>query len=132
VSDPAPESTPLKVLLVDGDERVCESLVGLLQIGQRCVVVAGANEPAQALELISRHRPDVVVLDPRLPEVSGGRILVAAIREQWPSTRVVVMGSSNVLEQDGLGGLADAFVRKTFRPRELVDAIVSAVSRPAS
>ena len=131
MSDPAFESTLLKVVVVDGDERVRESLAGLLQIGERCVVVAAAGEPAQALELISRHRPNVVVLDPRLPEVTGGRLLINAIREQWPQTRVVIMASSNVLDDDGLAGLADTYVRKTYRPRELLDAVLSAAAQPA-
>ena len=124
---------PLSVLIVDSDERVRESLAGLLQIGRRCVVVASAAEPARALELISQHRPDVVVLDPRLPEIDGGRILVAAIREQWPSIRVVVLGLAATLEQPGVLAAADAYVRKTLRPQELLDAIAVATRpRPTS
>ena len=132
MSDPTKEAAPLKVVVVDRDERVRESLAGLLQIGERCAVVAGAGDTVQALDLIHRHRPDVVVVDPRLPEVEGGRALVSAIRDRWPSTRVVLMGSSSAIDLDGLGELVDAVVRKTFRPRELVDAVLAAMARPAS
>jgi CheY-like chemotaxis protein len=134
VTEPGTATRPLTVLLVDADERIRESLAGLLEIGGRCLVVASASEPGDALELVDRHRPDVVVLDPRLPAVDRGRALIAAIRERRPATRVVVMGVADALEAAGFEGTVDVFVRKTFRPRELLDAIYAATtpSPPAS
>ena len=63
---------PLRVLVVDADDRVRESLAGLLAIGDRVLVVGSAGQAATALALVREHRPDVVVVDPRLPEVDGG------------------------------------------------------------
>jgi DNA-binding NarL/FixJ family response regulator len=121
-----PASAVIKVLVVDSDERVRESIAGLLQIGRRCIVVASAGDARGALTLLQEHRPDVVILDPRLPEIDGGRFLVNAIRSESPSTRIVVMSSSEPLLHAGVVDGADAFIRKTFRPRDLVDAILAA------
>lgn len=130
--DPSPGPAPLRVLVVDADDRVRESLRGLLGIGQRLVVVGEAGATSSALELVVDASPDVVVVDPRLPEIEGGLAFIARLRALAPSVRVVVMGSYEGLDQGALATVADGFVRKTFRPTELVSAVEAAGrSRPA-
>jgi CheY-like chemotaxis protein len=131
VTEPVASSAPLSILIVDPDERVRESLAGLLEIGQRCVVVAVAGDGAEALDLVDAYRPDVVLLDPRLPEIAAGRALVNQIVDRRPSTRIVVLGAADVLDEAGFHDVAHGYVRKTFRPKELLDAIAAAAeSRP--
>jgi DNA-binding NarL/FixJ family response regulator len=125
--DPAP---PIRVLVVDADDRVRESLGGLLGIGQRCVVVGTAGRPDAALELAASMRPDVVVIDPRLPEVDGGIALIMRLRELVPGVRVLVMGWSESLEHLELARQADVFIRKTFRAAGLVEAVAAAYRAP--
>lgn len=117
---------PLRVLVVDADDRVRESLTGLLAIGGRCMVVASAGQVGPALDLAIDHQPDVVILDPRLPEVDGGMALIARLRAQLPSVRILAMSWSDTLEAGVLESGADGFVRKTFRPTELVAAVIAA------
>jgi DNA-binding NarL/FixJ family response regulator len=126
VHDPADGPTPLRVLVVDGDERVRESLAGLLSIGGKVEVVGVAGDPVRALELIPSVRPDVVVIDPRLPEPTLGVALIERLRREAPGVRVVVMRWTDVADVtlDECG--ADGFVRKTFRPSELLAAIQAA------
>ena len=126
----APDPAPLRVLVVDPDERTRESLSGLIGIGRRCVCVGTAGRLAEAVGLVAEFKPDVVVVDPRLPEIDGGRVFMRKVRELSPATRVLVMGWSDTLEQDCLLNGADAFVRKTFRPRDLIQAVVAASLRP--
>lgn len=123
---------PLRVLVVDADERVRESLVGLLAIGRRCIVVGSASHPESALSMIAAEPPDVVVVDPRLPEVDAGRAFIVRARELAPSVRVLVMSWSDSLGHDSIISGADAFVRKTFRPRELIDAVLAAARSAAN
>lgn len=118
--------------MVDADERVRESLAGLLAIGRRCLVVGTAGRPESALELIAADPPDVIVLDPRLPDVDAGQAFIARARKLAPSVRVLVMGWSAALEHEAIAEGADAFVRKTFRPRELVDAVLAAGGQPTN
>jgi DNA-binding NarL/FixJ family response regulator len=126
MTEPAAAPAPLRVLLVDPDDRVRESLAGLLRIGQRCVVVGSAGTVDAALRLAGESIPDVVVVDPRLPGIDAGSALIAKLREVAPTARVLVLNWSD--SADPTSG-ADAYVRKTFRPHELIDAVVSTSGR---
>ena len=127
VSDPATHSAdPLRVLVVDADDRVRESLTGLLAIGGRLSVVGGAGLPGPALDLALATHPDVVIVDPRLPDVDAGTAFIGRLRELVPDTRVLAMSWSENLEHGGIDCGADGFVRKTFRPAELIAAIMAA------
>jgi len=119
----------LRILVVDADERVRESLAGLLGIGQRCVVVGSAGHPAAALALVAADPPDIVMLDPRLPDVAEGRAFIAQVRLIAPTVRVILMGTVDPAGSDDLAG-AHAVIRKTFRPRELQDAISAVAALP--
>jgi DNA-binding NarL/FixJ family response regulator len=118
------------VLVVDADDRVRESLTGLLAISGQCMVVASAGQIGTALDLAIDHEPDVVIVDPRLPEVDGGIALISRLRAHLPSIRILAMSWSDSLEAAVLESGADGFVRKTFRPSELTAAILAAGRAP--
>jgi DNA-binding NarL/FixJ family response regulator len=122
---------PLRVLVVDADDRVRESLSGLLAIGNRLVVVGSAGQSARALELLASESPDVVIVDPRLPEVAGGLKFMERVRSRRPDVRIVVMSWSDGLDDPGLAAASDGFIRKTFRPNDLIAAIIAASGRSA-
>ena len=94
MTDLASSPAPLRVLLVDPDDRVRESLAGLLQIGDRCLVIGTAGTADEAVRLAAETPPDVVVVDPRLPGIDAGAALIARLREVCPSTRVLVLSWS--------------------------------------
>jgi len=123
---------PLRVLVVDADDRVRESLAGLLAIGGKVRVVGTAGQPGPALTLALDTQPDVVILDPRLPEVDSGIAFIGGLRAIVPGVRVLAMSWSDMLEDPALRDSADGFVRKTFRPSELIAAIVAAAGTPVS
>jgi DNA-binding NarL/FixJ family response regulator len=124
-TDPG-ETAPVRVVLVDADDRVRESLCGLICIGDRIVVVGSAGQADTALDIVRATHPDVVVLDPRLPDVDGGLSFIDRVRASEPGIRVVVMSGADTDDQRIPASAADAFVRKTFRPNELVAAVVGA------
>jgi len=121
---------PLRVLVVDADDRVRESLTGLLAISGQCMVVASAGHIGPALDLARDHQPDVVIVDPRLPEVDAGIAFITRLREAMPSIRILAMSWSDSLESAVIASGADGFVRMTFRPSELTAAIVAAGRAP--
>ena len=127
MTEAMPGTAPLRVLLVDPDDRVRESLAGLLRIGQRLQVVGSAATPDAAIELTVSHLPDVVVVDPRLPSLDDAAALIARIRIVSPASRVLVLNWSETTDDRECG--ADAYTRKTFRPHELIDAVVSTSRR---
>jgi len=126
----ARSDAPLRILVVDADDRVRESLTGLLAIGERVLIVGSSGQPGAALALATEHQPDIVIVDPRLPEVDGGLTFIAGLRACCPDTRILAMSGSDALERQALDGGAHGFVRKTFRPAELIAAILAA-GRPA-
>jgi DNA-binding NarL/FixJ family response regulator len=127
MDEPGPTGQPrIRVLVVDADDRVRESLAGLLAIGRQVDVVGSARDPGSALELIASTPPDLVIIDPRLPELDRGIAFIEYLRKHEPGLRVVVMNWSDVLEDRLARCDADGFVRKTFRPAELLAAIRAA------
>jgi len=116
---------PLRVLVVDADDRVRESLTGLLAIGDRVLVVGSAGQAAAALDLVVDQRPDLVVVDPRLPELDGGVAFIRELRARVPEIRILAMSWSEATERTAIDGGADWFCRKTFRPTELIAAITA-------
>ena len=127
MTDPTPAPAPLRVLLIDPDDCVRESLAGLLCIGDRCLVVGSAGTADAAVRLATESTPDVVVVDPRLPGLDAGAALITRLREACPDTRVLVLNWSETTDDRECG--ADAYTRKTFRPHELIDAVVSTSRR---
>lgn len=117
---------PLRVVVVDADDRVRESLAGLLCIGGRLEVVGSSGQTGPAIDIVMETQPDIVVLDPRLPEVDAGLALIRRLREAAPGVRVLLLGGTDVYEGPDLARSADGFVRKTFRPSDLVAAVIAA------
>jgi DNA-binding NarL/FixJ family response regulator len=115
----------LRVVVIDADERVRESLVRLLCIGDRLEVVGNAGQPGPAFDIVLATDPDIVVIDPRLPEVDGGLSFIRRVRLAAPQIRILVMGTDSA-EGTDLQRAADGFIRKTFRPSDLVAAVVAA------
>ena len=129
MTDPIPAPAPLRVLLIDPDDRVRESLAGLLCIGDRCLVVGTAGTADDAVRLATESTPDVVVVDPRLPGIDAGA-LMGRMGAASAATRVLVLNWSDAATSRDCG--ADAYTRKTFRPHELIDAVVMAAGRSAT
>jgi DNA-binding NarL/FixJ family response regulator len=116
---------PLRVVLVDSDDLVRESLTGLLAIGRRLQVVGAAGETAHALRLVAALQPDVVVVDPRLPELSSGLEFIGQAKRLAPAATVLVIGSPDVVERAAQSGVVDGCMRKTFKPDDLTSAILA-------
>jgi two-component system, NarL family, response regulator DevR len=119
---------PLRAVIVDADDRVRESLARLVCIGDRIEVVGSAGQAGAALDLVTVAAPDIVIVDPRLPDVDGGLTLIRRLRVVAPGVRILVMSGSDASGEPDLVRSADGFVRKTYRPSDLVAAIVAAAA----
>ncbi len=80
-----------------------------------------------AVSLIAETSPDVVILDPRLPDVDGGTALVTSVRKLGLSTRILLMSWSVEHENADLVKAVDAFIDKCAPPEAFVQAIVAGV-----
>ena len=123
---------PLRVLVVDPDDRIRESITRLLPIGGRCAVVGSAGTTTSAEAIAESFAPDVAVIDSRLPdECADG--FVNRLRTIVPGIRIVVLNWNDDATEPAPTFIgADAYIRKTFRPHELIDAVISAARVPAA
>ena len=126
--DAAPDD-PIRVLLVDADRRVRASLQGLLSACDEIRVVGTAADVESAQKLCDSALPDVVVLDPRLPDVDSGMALLRALRECWPSVGVVAMSASASMEVPALATGALSFVAKAGQTGDLIAAVQAVGTR---
>ena len=115
---------PVRVLVVDADDRTRESICGVLGIGTRCVVVGSAGDPARALALVGELQPDILIVDANIDDPAAARAFVVRVRTLSPSTRIVAMSRTDIAETQRRCAGVDAVIRKTFRPREFVDALL--------
>ena len=112
------------VVIVDGDRRVQQSLADLLGLTGQVQIVGRAGDVRGALELVERSRPDVVLIDPRLPDADAGMALIGALARAWPGLRVVITGWSDAEGHAMVNGSA-LYVSKGSSPEEFVAAVVA-------
>lgn len=127
----APTTHRPRVLVVDADKRVRAGLACLLDLSGAVEVVGEAGHPGEAVGAVERTTPDVVVLDPRLPEIDGGAALVSVIRHRSPTTRILLLSWTGVPIDGALGVAADGYLPKSLAPQELVDRVAELAQAPA-
>ena len=126
---PAPPLSP-RVVIVDEDRRVQQSLAELLRLTGRVAVVGRASNVRDALELIEREEPDVLIVDPRLPDLEAGAALVSTLERSRPEMRIVLAGWSVTPEQPELLTSACSYVSKNGSPEDFIAAVVDACCAP--
>jgi DNA-binding NarL/FixJ family response regulator len=117
---------PLRLLLVDDHEVVRQGLAALLARRPAFQVVAEAGTVAEALAAARRFRPDLVIMDVRLPDGTGIEAC-RDIRAEMPETRVVMLTSypdEDAVLAAILAG-ASGYLLKEIRGRDLVAALES-------
>lgn len=82
--------TPIRVIVVDDQDIVRDGLVTVLSLLDGVTVVAAGGDGAQAVALAAEHRPDVVLMDLRMP-VLDGAAATARILADRPETAVLVL-----------------------------------------
>ena len=124
---------PIRILLVDDQ--------ALLRVGFRMVleaeddfsVVAEAVDGAQAIALAASMRPQVILMDVRMPGIDGIEATRQIMAAQ-PETRIIILTTFD-LDEYAFGGLragASGFLLKNAEPGELIAAIRTVVSGEAS
>ncbi|MFE4919266.1 response regulator [Streptomyces sp. NPDC056661] len=122
----------IRVLIADDEAMIRAGVRAVLTTDPDIDVVAEAADGHDAVELVRRHRPQVAVLDIRMPKVNGIEA-AAEIHRTVPTTGVIMLttfGEDDYILQ-ALGGGAAGFLIKSGEPEELI-ARVRAVADGAA
>ncbi|WP_327027436.1 response regulator transcription factor [Micromonospora sp. NBC_01739] len=87
-------------------------------------VVASCGEGRQAVRVVAAARPDVVVLDLQLPDISGVEV-IRGVRAAWPSARVLMLSASGEQQGvlDAVKAGATGYLLKSAGHAEFLDAV---------
>jgi len=127
---PGPDA-PLRVLVVDDHPVWRQSVaVGLEEAG--CAIAGTAGDGAQALRVAAATRPEVVLLDLHLPDLSGAEVIRRLLAAD-PSVRVVILSASGERQDvlDAMTAGATGYLVKSAQFSEMPEAVRAAAAGKA-
>ena len=119
---------PLRVLVVDDEDDLVQALVERLEL--RGIEARGVTRGREALRLVDESRYDVVLLDVKMPGLSGLQV-IRTMKEKWPDIQVVLLtghGSAQDAEEGMEIGAFD-YVMKPVRIDKLLKILRAASGR---
>ncbi len=114
----------IKVMLVDDQNLVRKGVRSLLELSEEIVVVAEAADGMEAVRTIPEIKPDVVLLDMRMPQMSGLDVLLALSEAgTLPPTIILTTFDDDELVLAGIKAGARGYLLKDVALEELVNAV---------
>ena len=118
------EQDPIRVLSVDDHALLREGIAMIISHQSDMVLVSQASGGKEAIQQQREHRPDVTLMDLRMPDLSGIDALVA-IRAEFPEARIIMLTTfeDDVEVHRALEAGACRFLLKSIPPNALLQAI---------
>lgn len=114
----------IRVMVIDDHQIVRQGLVALINTAPGLSVVAEGADGRQAVDLFRQHRPDITLMDLRLPLMSGAEA-TRAIRQEFPTAKIIVLttfdGDEDIYRALQAG--AQGYLLKGMSFEELLEAI---------
>ena len=119
-----PALEQIRILIVDDHPLVSEGLAAVIQNQPDMLLAGRASSGQEAIKSFDECRPDVTLMDLRLPDISGIDAMVA-IQSKFPNAHFIIVttftGDAEILRALEAG--ARAYLLKTMPPNELVDVV---------
>lgn len=114
----------IKVLIVDDQELIRESLSIVLNMEEQLTVVGLAEDGNAAVKLCESVGPDVVLMDINMPNMDGVTA-TKVIKEKWPQIKVMILTSYKDVDYvvSALANGAEGYLLKSLHPRSLASSI---------
>lgn len=118
------EAIKIRVFSVDDHPLMHEGIATVIRNQPDMLLVAEASNGRDAIQRFREHKPDVTLMDLRLPDMSGIDSLIA-IRAEFPEARIIILTTfaGDVEVQRALESGARAYILKSMPPKELVEVI---------
>jgi YesN/AraC family two-component response regulator len=117
----------IRVLIADDQPRARQSLRALLTTLPLTLEIREAVNGSEAIDAIETFKPDLVILDVRMPVMDG---LEAAyvIKQQWPETKIIIYSMYPEYSEIALTSGAERFIDKSDPPEKLLAEITRMMS----
>ena len=114
----------IRVFSVDDHPLLREGIAALISNQADMELIAVASSGTESIQIFRQHRPDVTLMDLRLPDMSGIEALIS-IRSEFPDARIIMLTTfeGDIEIQRSLQAGARGYLLKSTPPKELMDVI---------